>query len=101
MEQKKPTLLLLQLLVKRELVTISGDSFKKGEIFKPLCPVCKEELEVLFECECGAPMYLIYLDNNKNKHYGVSFCSKVGCVYSSRMIFSKEAILEFLKDHIM
>ena len=42
---------------------LRGEAFKKGEIVKILCPSCREELPVLFNCECGAPIYLFYIDS--------------------------------------
>lgn len=74
---------------------LAGKPFAKDEIVKVLCPVCRQELPVLFDCECGAPIYLFYIDKRLDHRYGQSFCSRIGCVRSSQLRFSQDALSEF------
>ena len=46
----------------RTKVDLDKTIFDKEEIVKILCPTCRNELPVLFMCDCGAPIYLIYID---------------------------------------
>lgn len=78
---------------------LKGEPFKRGETVKILCPVCREELPVLFNCECGAPIYLFYIDRNLDHNFGQSFCSRIGCVKSSRLRFSRDVLQEFINNY--
>ncbi|MFC1570597.1 hypothetical protein ACFL4E_02315 [Candidatus Omnitrophota bacterium] len=78
---------------------LKGEAFKKNEIVKILCPTCRTELDVLFNCECGAPIYLFFLDKKRNYYYGQSFCSRIGCVKASQLRFSHEMLQEFISKH--
>jgi hypothetical protein len=78
---------------------LKGDGFQKDEIVKILCPICRTELDILFECECGAPIYLFYIDKQRNYYYGQSFCSRIGCVKASQLRFSQDMLQEFIKKH--
>jgi hypothetical protein len=75
---------------------LKGKAFEKGEIVKILCPICRTELDVMFDCECGAPIYLFYLDKQRNNNYGQSFCSRIGCVKASQLRFSQDMLQEFM-----
>ena len=89
------------ILGEHEIITLSGEDLKKGEIVKAHCPVCHTELEVLLDCECGAHLYVCYLDDHLDRNFGVSFCSRVGCTKSSNLRFSEDALLDYLRDHIL
>ena len=78
---------------------IKGKAFEKGEIVKILCPACRIELPVLFNCHCGAPIYLFYIDKSLNHYIGQSLCSRVGCVKASQLRFSKDALSEFISHY--
>jgi len=80
-------------------VMLKGDPFKSDEIIKAKCPTCQKEFDVLFNCECGAPIYLFYLDKNLHHQYGQSFCSRIGCSKSSMLRFSKDVLENFIKDN--
>jgi hypothetical protein len=79
---------------------LKGEGFKKNEIVKILCPICRIELDVMFDCECGAPIYLFYIDKQRNYYYGQSFCSRIGCVKASQLRFSQDMLQEFIIKHI-
>ncbi len=76
-------------------VRLSGDPFQDGEIVKIFCPECHTELPILYNCECGAPIYLFYIDKRLYPRYGQSFCARIGCVKSSQLRFSMDALSEF------
>lgn len=76
-------------------VNLDTIKFDKEEIVKVLCPTCRNELPVLFMCECNAPIYLIYLDKRNNPRHAQSFCSRIGCTKASRLRFSQDALTEF------
>jgi hypothetical protein len=78
---------------------LKGESFNKNDIVKILCPTCRTELDVLFDCECGAPIYIFYLDKKHNYYYGQSFCSRIGCVKASQLRFSQDMLQEFMAKH--
>lgn len=78
---------------------LSGEPFAKDEPVRILCPFCRIELPVLYDCECGAPIYLFYIDRSLNHHYGQSLCSRIGCVRSSQLRFSGDAMRDFLNEH--
>ena len=79
----------------RTKVNLDKTMFDKEEIVKVLCPTCRNELPVLFMCECDAPIYLIYLDKRTNPRHAQSFCSRIGCTKSSQLRFSQDALTEF------
>jgi hypothetical protein len=79
----------------RTKVNLDKTKFDKEEVVKILCPTCRDELPVLFMCECGAPIYLIYLDKRTNPRHAQSFCSRIGCTKASRLRFSQDALTEF------
>ena len=79
----------------RTKVSLDKTIFDQEEIVKILCPTCRNELPVLFMCECDAPIYLIYLDKRSNPRHAQSFCSRIGCTKASRLRFSQEALTEF------
>ena len=79
----------------RTKVSLDKTKFDKEEVVKILCPTCRNELPVLFMCECDAPIYLIYLDKSTNPRHAQSFCSRIGCKKASRLRFSQEALTEF------
>jgi Zn finger protein HypA/HybF involved in hydrogenase expression len=79
---------------------LKGEGFSKNEIVKILCPRCRTELDVLFDCECGAPIYLFYINKQRNYYYGQSFCSRIGCVKASQLRFSQDMLQEFIIKHV-
>jgi len=95
-ESKKEAAIVISAVVgDRTKVNLDKTVFDKNEIVKILCPACRNELPVLFLCECGAPIYLIYLDKRTNPRHAQSFCSRIGCTKASRLRFSQEALTEF------
>ena len=78
---------------------LKGEAFKKNEIVKILCPTCRTKLDILFNCECGAPIYVFYLDKKHNYYYGQSLCSRIGCVKASQLRFSQDALQEFITKY--
>lgn len=93
--QKEAAIVISAVVGDRTKVNLDKTVFDKEEIVKILCPACRNELPVLFMCECGAPIYLIYLDKRTNPRHAQSFCSRVGCTKASRLRFSQEALTEF------
>jgi hypothetical protein len=72
---KKETDILISPVVRKcKKKILKGEPFRKGEIVKILCPKCRAELPVLFNCECGAPIYFFYIDKNLDNNFGQSFC---------------------------
>ena len=100
-KKKKTEIVLSPVIGEHKIINLSDEVFKDGEIVKLHCPTCHTELEVLVNCECGEPMYVFYLDNHLDRNFGVSLCARIGCTKSSRLRFSKEALMEYLKDHIL
>ncbi len=95
-ERKKEAQIVISAVVgDRTKVNLDKTKFDKEEIVKILCPTCRNELPVLFMCECDAPIYLIYLDKRTNPRHAQSFCSRVGCKKASRLRFSQDALTEF------
>ncbi len=95
-ERKKEAGIVISAVVgDRTILNLDNTEFDKEEIVKILCPVCRDELPVLFMCECDAPIYLIYLDKRTNPRHAQSFCSRIGCKKASRLRFSQEALTEF------
>ncbi len=78
---------------------LKGAALKQDEVVRILCPTCFIELPILFDCECGAPIYLFYLDRRLNHSYGQSFCSRIGCTKASRLRFSQDMLNEFIENH--
>jgi hypothetical protein len=95
-EQKKEAKIVISSEIgDRTIVNLGKTKFDKKEIVKILCPTCRDELPVLFMCECSAPIYLIYLDKRTNPRHAQSFCSRIGCKKASRLRFSQDALTEF------
>jgi len=82
-----------------DYVTLSGKPFLKNDIVKVFCPKCKTELDILFDCECGAHIYVIYGDKDLDWYYGWSFCSRVGCSKMNMLQFSKKTLQGFYKNY--
>jgi hypothetical protein len=80
-------------------IILKGDDFGDDEIVRIFCPVCRKELPTLFDCECGAPIYLFYIDSSLDYNYGQSFCSRLGCVQASRLRFSCDMVKEFMRKY--
>ncbi len=76
-----------------------GEDFKNGEEVQVFCPECKEELPILVNCACNAPIYIFYMDKEQQKNFAQSFCSRIDCSQSSKIRFSKEILEEFLVEH--
>ncbi len=99
-ERKKEAQIVISAVVgDRTKVNLDKTKFDKEEIVKVLCPTCRNELPVLFMCECDAPIYLIYLDKRTNPRHAQSFCSRVGCKKASRLRFSQDALTEFKSQY--
>ncbi len=97
---KKETDIVISPIIRRcKKKILKGEAFKKDDIVKILCPICRTELDVLFECECGAPIYLFYIDRQRDCYYGQSFCSRIGCIKASQLRFSRDMLQEFLSKH--
>ena len=92
-------ILLSPVVRKSKKKIIKGEAFKPDEIVKVLCPTCRGELPILLNCECGAPIYLFYIDKQLDHHYGQSFCSRIGCVKASRLRFSSSVLEEFINNY--
>ena len=97
--EKESQVVISSIVGVRKKVYLSGKPFEKGEIVKAFCPTCMEELPVLYECECGAHIYLFYIDKRLDANYGQSFCSRVGCVLASRLRFSCEMLRDFIQKY--
>ena len=101
-ENKRDTeIVVTPILEEHQIITLSGDVFKEGEIIKAYCSTCHTELEVLVNCECGAHIYVFYLDDHLDRNFGISFCSKIGCTKSSKLRLSEDALMDYLRDHIL
>lgn len=96
---KETDIIVSPVVRKRIKRVLKGEPFAEGDIVKILCPVCRTELPVLFNCECGAPIYLFYLDNSLKHECGQSFCSRIGCVKSSHLRLSKDALADFINSY--
>lgn len=92
---KEAEIVISSVVGNRTKVNLDKTMFENDEVVKVLCPKCRDELPVLFMCECEAPIYLIYLDKNSNPRHAQSFCSRVGCTKASRLRFSQDALTEF------
>jgi len=94
---ERETEIVISPIVRKARKTIlKGEPFHDGETVKILCPTCREELPILVNCECGAPIYLFYLDKELNHRYAHSFCSRIGCVKASRLRLSDDVLREIV-----
>ncbi len=93
--QKEAEIVISAVVGDRTKVNLDQTTFDQEEIVKILCPTCRNDLPVLFMCECNAPIYLIYLDKRTNPRHAQSFCSRIGCKKASRLRFSQDALTEF------
>jgi len=82
-----------------DYIILSGKPFFNNDIVKVFCPKCETELNVLFNCNCGAPIYIIYADKYLDWDYALSFCSRVGCSKKNMLKSSKNIFLEFYSNH--
>jgi hypothetical protein len=98
---KEVDIIISPVIGERKVIVQKGDVFKDGEIIKALCPTCRAEMEILFDCECGAHVYVFYLDRQLDHNFGQSFCSRIGCTKSSRLRYSREALQDFFKENIL
>ncbi len=80
-------------------VILTGEPFTSGRIIDVYCPLCREKLPVLMDCECGAPIYVFFLDKTRNYNYCQSFCARIGCAKSSRLQLSEQMLREFMVQH--
>jgi len=94
---KETEIVISPVVGKCEKRVLKGEAFKDGDIVKILCPDCRMELPVLCDCECGAPIYLFYLDNSMNPRYAQSVCSRVGCVRASELRHTEDEIRRHLE----
>ena len=78
---------------------LKGKAFSENKTVRILCPRCHEELPILLNCECGAPIYLFYIDDKLDHNYGQSLCSRIGCVKSSRLRFSQDVLRETMNNY--
>ncbi len=83
----------------RTKVNLDKTKFTPEEIVRVLCPTCRNELPVLFMCECDAPIYLFYLDKRTNPRHAQSFCSRIGCKKASKLRFSQDVLSEFKSQY--
>ncbi len=97
--EKETDIVISPVILKRVKRVLKGEPFTEGEVVKVLCPTCRTELPVLFNCECGAKIYLFYLDDSLKHECAQSFCSRIGCVKSSRLRFSKDALADFINAY--
>ena len=97
--EKETDIVISAVVGKCDKKILKGRAFKKGETVTVLCPDCRTELPILSTCECGAPVYLFFIDKQLHHDYGHSFCSRVGCVKASRLRFSQELLRGILNDY--
>ena len=90
--EKETDIIISSVVKKCRKKILKGEGFGKNEIVKILCPKCRTELDVLLDCECGAPIYIFYIDKQLNCYFGQSFCSRIGCVRASQLRFTKDII---------
>lgn len=101
LDQKKESEIVISAMVgETHKVIIKGEPFEKGERVCVYCPTCREELPILFNCKCSAPIYMFFLDRDLHYNRGQSFCSRVGCADSSRSLLSNQALKEFTVSQI-
>ncbi|MCP4179831.1 MAG: hypothetical protein GY756_18885 [bacterium] len=82
-----------------ESVILIGKPFHNEDIIKASCPICKTELDILYNCSCNAPIYIIYLDKCFDKNFAQAFCSRIGCCKASALTLSEEAMSDYYKKH--
>ncbi|HJO91866.1 MAG TPA: hypothetical protein QF753_00565 [Victivallales bacterium] len=80
-------------------IILIGKPFNNGEIIKASCPICRTELDILHNCPCDAPIYIMYLDKCFDKNFAQTFCSRVGCCKSSALTLSEEAMSSFYEKY--
>ncbi len=97
--ERKCNLILSPFARTGDYVILSGTPFSKNEIVKVFCPKCETELDVLFNCKCGAPIYIIYADKHLDRNHGWSFCSREGCSKHDTLKPSKKTLLGFHDNH--
>jgi hypothetical protein len=97
--RKEAAIVISAVVGDRTKVNLDKTMFDQSEIVKILCPTCRKELPILFMCDCGAPIYLIYLDQRTNPRHAQSFCSRIGCTKASQLRFSQEALTEFKNQY--
>jgi hypothetical protein len=101
LDQKKEAEIVISATVgETHRVLLKGEPFEKGERVCIYCPTCREELPILFDCKCGAPIYMFFLDQDLDYNRGQAFCSRVDCAESSRSLMSKQALEEFMVNQI-
>ncbi len=98
----KETDIVISPVVRRCQKTIlKGEAFGEGETVKILCPTCRTELPILHDCECGAHIYLFYLDDSRNPRYAHSFCSRIGCNKASELRYPADEIRELMQKNVL
>jgi hypothetical protein len=98
---KETDIVISPVLRKCQKTILKGEPFKEGEKVKILCAECRTELPVMHHCECGAPIYMFYLDDRRNPHYAHTFCSRIGCVKASRLRMADDEISDLRQTHIL
>jgi hypothetical protein len=98
-EDRETEIVITSIVGKSDKEILKGEAFAKDETVRILCPRCREELPILLNCECGAPIYLFYIDKKLNHNYGQSLCSRIGCVKSSRLRFSQDVLRETMNNY--
>ena len=96
---RKAEIVITSIVGKCEKKILKGEAFNEDETVKILCPKCHEELPILLNCECGAPIYLFYIDDKLDHNYGQSLCSRIGCIKSSRLRFSQDVLRETMNSY--
>ncbi len=99
-QEKEAEIVISATIGETHKVILKGEAFEKGEAVNVCCPTCREELPILFDCRCGAPIYMFFLDRDLHFNRGQAFCSRVGCAESSRTLLSKQALKEFMVAQI-
>ena len=101
LDQKKDTEIVISATIgETHKIILKGEPFKKGEIVCACCPTCGEELPILFNCKCGAPVYMFFLDQSLHFNRGQAFCSRIGCAKSSNSLLSNQALKEFMVNQM-
>jgi hypothetical protein len=96
---REAEILITSVLGKCSKKYLNGEPFRKGEIIRILCPTCRGELPILVNCECGAPIYLFYIDRRLDHNFGQSLCARIGCVKASQLRFSQDVLREFINNY--
>jgi len=97
--EKETDIVISAVVGKCKKAILKGEPFKKGETVTILCPECRTELPVLSNCECGARIYLFFIDKQLHHNYGQSFCSRVGCVKASQLRFSQDVLRDIVNEY--